>query len=393
MVAHHSREVLVIHPGALGDVAQAVPALTALRAPEDGTRLTFAGQWRLGGLLAGAGLVDEALPFDGLRLEALFAGASVPPSLQSRLARFDRVISWFGARAESFRERLRGVVRDALIAPPVPETGPPPTVWEHLLNTLAPWGVTVPTRLPPLGLPDAWRAEARRTLMWLGADGPRPLLVVHPGAGGEWKRWPAERFGRVIRRVALETECQVLCHQGPADKDAVDELSGALDLPLLFLIEPPLYLLAGVLQEAEAYLGGDSGVSHLAAAVGAPAVILFPAATRDRWAPWSATALPLALSGDVHEVETLARAVSERLATPDRRLAALAAAERKESTDSSRHQDELAELLSLGQNSLGLHPILEREDAVHHGLEGPPEELSHHLVELPAICHGRADDL
>ena len=44
-------------------------------------------------------------------------------------------------------------------------------------------------------------------------------------------------------------------------------------------MSPPLPVLAGVLSMAQAYLGGDSGVSHLAAAVGAPAVILFPAAT------------------------------------------------------------------------------------------------------------------
>ena len=46
---------------------------------------------------------------------------------------------------------------------------------------------------------------------------------------------------------------------------------------MLTLVSPPLPVLAGVLSMAQAYLGGDSGVSHLAAAVGAPAVILFPA--------------------------------------------------------------------------------------------------------------------
>jgi len=313
MVAHRSRDTLIIHPGALGDVLQAVPALTALRALEEGTRLTFSGQIHLGGLLAGAGVVDKALAFDGLGLEALFAGEPLPPSVQAHLADFGRVVSWFGARAEPFPERLRSVVPDALIDLPVPETGPPPTVWQHLLETLAPWGVRAPTRLAPLSIPAAWRAEARRALSRLGRDPRHPLLVVHPGAGGRWKRWPAKGFAQVIQRVARENGCPVLVHQGPADRNAVEELGGALDLPLLRLLEPPLHLLAGVLQEAGAYLGPDSGVSHLAAAVGAPAVILFPPDTRDRWAPWSPTALPLALSDSFHEVEALARAVGERL--------------------------------------------------------------------------------
>jgi len=313
MVAHRSREILVIHPGALGDVLQAVPALTALRALEDGTRLTFAGQSRLGRLFAGIGLVDAAVLFDGLGLETLFVSDPVPPSVHSRLARFDRVVSWFGAGAEPFPERLRSLVPEALIAPPVPETDSPPTVWERLLSSLAPWGVRMPIRLVPLSLPEVWRAEARRTLSRLGGDSRHPLLVIHPGAGAKWKRWRAEGFARVIRRVTLETACQVLFHQGPVDRDAVDALEGALDLPLLRLVEPPLHLLAAVLQEAGAYLGADSGVSHLAAAVGAPAVILFPPATRDRWAPWSPTALPFRMTGSSREVEAVARALSERL--------------------------------------------------------------------------------
>jgi ADP-heptose:LPS heptosyltransferase len=302
MVVHRSRQILIIHPGALGDVLQAIPALAALGELGEGSHLTFAGQTRLGRLLSGVGLVDEAIPFDGLGLENLFAHGSLPPQVESRLARFDRVISWFGARAEPFPQRLHSVVPAALIAPPIPETGPPPTVWEHLVRTLAPWGVTAPTRPAVLSLPRAWRAEARRALSRLSADDRRPLLVVHPGAGALWKQWPTESLARVIRRVALESGCQVLVHQGPADRDAVEGLFRALDQPMLHLVGPPLHLLAAVLQEASAYLGGDSGVSHLAASVGARAVILFSSpSVRERWAPWSPTALPLAVSNGLHE--------------------------------------------------------------------------------------------
>ncbi len=302
--------ILVIHPGALGDVLQAVPALRALR---DGRRLTFAGQPRLGELLAGTGLVDASLPFDGLGLDTLFAGDEVPPETRSRLAPFDRIVSWFGSRADLFVERLRRIVPDALIAPPVPETGPPPTVWEHLLATLAPWGVKAPRTLAPLDVPEAWRAEARLALLRLGRDERRPLLVVHPGAGGRDKRWPAGNFARVIGKVVQETGSQVLLHRGPADGDAVDQLLGLLDLPVLLLVEPSLDRFAGVLQEADAYLGGDSGVSHLTAAVGVRAVILFPPATRERWAPWSLTARALTAPTGSEEIAGVAQAVIESL--------------------------------------------------------------------------------
>lgn len=314
-------EVLVVHPGALGDVLQAVPALVTLRTLPEEPRLVFSGQPRLAALLVGTGAVDDALAFESLGLETLFAAETLPSEIRSRLAGFARVVSWFGSTADRFAERLRSVVPEALVAPPVPETGPPPTVWEHLVATLEPWGVKAPSWLRPLEVPEEWRADARLVLSRLGSDPGRPLLVVHPGAGGAAKRWPAESYADVIRRVGRETSCQVLVHQGPADREAADQLLRLLDLPALRVLEPSLDRLAGVLREASGYLGADSGVSHLAAAVGAPAVIVFPPATRERWAPWSPTAIPLTAPQDPADVEAVARAVVERL-TPAARLTA-----------------------------------------------------------------------
>ena len=59
------------------------------------------------------------------------------------------------------------------------------------------------------------------------------------------------------------------------------------------LVEPSLTELAGTLALAKAYIGSDSGVSHLAACVGTPSVILYPPETLRRWAPWSPSAVPL----------------------------------------------------------------------------------------------------
>jgi heptosyltransferase-3 len=102
---------------------------------------------------------------------------------------------------------------------------------------------------------------------------------------------------------------QVLIHRGPADADVAGRLSRLLDGRAAYLIEPELPLLAAVLAGAAAYLGGDSGVSHLAAAVGAPAVILFPPATRERWAPWSPTARCLTMRSDDDQVDEVTAAL------------------------------------------------------------------------------------
>ena len=298
---------LVIHPGALGDVLQAVPALRALRRRGP---LVFSGQARFGALLRALGLIDAALGFDGLGLEALFAREALPSSLSARLAGFGRVVSWFGARDAVYRENLRDVVGDCVIAPSQPVDESPLTVWQHLLATTCD---AASPELDPLGVSPAARDEASRVLAGLGLTRARPLLVVHPGAGGASKQWPAELHARAVAIATRAIDAEVLIHQGPADADAAEPLWRALGGHSARLVEPDLPVLAAVLARAGAYLGGDTGVSHLAAAVGAPAVILFPAATRERWAPWSPTALALAMTDGPDRV---AAALGARLRRP-----------------------------------------------------------------------------
>ena len=284
-------ETLVVHPGALGDVLQAVPALGALG--RLGHRLTFAGQPRLGELLQGSGLVLAATSFDTFGFEALFVENPPPERLVSRLQRFQRVVSWFGSKEDTYRKRLGALVPESIVARPVPDPDSPLTVWEHLVDTLSPWGVTVPTELPHLPTAERWRIAAQTALMAAGADLERPLLVAHPGAGAAWKQAPTARFARALESMAAHGGFEIVLHQGPADGRAVEALLTALAVPAVRLVEPSLTELAGALALAAAYIGSDSGVSHLAASVGTPSVILYPPETLRRWAPWSSSAVAL----------------------------------------------------------------------------------------------------
>jgi len=302
---------LVIHPGALGDVLQAVPALRALRAAGS---ITFAGQPRLGGLLHGLGLVDAAVPFDALGISALFTGEPLPAALEERLTGFARVVSWFGARDATYRERLGRAARHVVIASPVPSDTSPVPVWRQLVDTVADTiGATASPATAPVPIPAPWRIAAIRALDRLGVRPDDRLLVVHPGAGAAWKCWPANELAHAIALVRREEDVRVVVHQGPADRDAVARMLRELAEPTTLLIEPELPLLSAVLSDAAAYLGSDSGVSHLAAAVGARGIIRFPAATRDRWLPWSSTARPLALAPEVERPDDVARAVASIL--------------------------------------------------------------------------------
>lgn len=298
---------LVVHPGALGDVLLAVPALRALRARDPGDRLTLAAQPGPGGLLAALGVVDEAAAFESLGLEALFVDDGQRPEVPA-LERAARVVSWFGAGDPVFVARLRSVHPGAVVASATGDGQQP--VWRHLLGTVG----AADERREPIAVSPALLEEGEQALETAGCDRRAPLLVVHPGAGGLAKRWPVEGFVRVLEAVSRRRSLTVVIHQGPADAEAALAL-GARLASARVMVEPSLPRLAGALCQAAAYLGNDSGVSHLAAAVGTPAVVLFAAAAL-RWRPWSAVARPVVVAPGVlrrGDLEQVAAAVEAAL--------------------------------------------------------------------------------
>jgi ADP-heptose:LPS heptosyltransferase len=270
---------LAVHPGALGDVLLAVPALRALRATAGGP-LVLAAQPRVGALLQALAVVDRAVAFDALGLDALFVD---DPTRLPRLPDATRLVCWFGARDPVFTRRLTALVPGAVVAPSTAEPG---LVWEHLVETI---GRPRGEWCAPAAVADRVRAEGARALAAAGCEGPRPWLFVHPGAGSAAKCWPAEAFARVITTVAARARVNVVVHAGPADAEAAGALRRHLGAGVAWLADPSLTVLAGALAQATVYLGNDSGVSHLAAALGVPSLVLFDA-RHLAWRPWWAGA-------------------------------------------------------------------------------------------------------
>jgi len=296
---------LAVHPGALGDVLLAVPALRALRATSPAP-LMLAAQPRIGALLEVLGVVDGHVAFDALGLDALFVEDvdSVP-----RLPAVERVVCWFGARDPIFVRRLAHCVPDAVVAP---STIAGACVWEHLLHTV---GAPAGSWCAPIQVSETLHAQGAAALAATGFDGPPPFLLVHPGAGSAAKCWPAEAFARTIATVAARTRMNAYVHQGPADQAATDALRRHIGRGVAWLVDPSLAALAGALAHATVFLGNDSGVSHLAAALGIPSVILFDAGNLG-WRPWATQAVVRTVSlsrVDDADVEAVVADVRGRL--------------------------------------------------------------------------------
>jgi len=297
---------LAIHPGALGDVLLAIPALRALRAEAP---VVLAAQPRIGALLAALGVVDGHEPVERLGLEPLFVDEPCTEPVP-RLSAASRVVCWFGARDPVFARRMAQVAPGAVVASSSGDGRR--DVWEHLVSTV---GGDGRASREPVALPASLREAGRQALVRAGWDGATPLLALHPGAGGAAKQWPAKGFARAVESALGARGVGLVIHRGPADRAAADALAAALGRRAMVLEDPPLETLAGALGHAAAWLGNDSGPSHLAAAVGARALVLF---RRDNlaWRPWSPTARALTVDvsrASATDVETVASALRRLL--------------------------------------------------------------------------------
>src|SRR5262249_32250135 len=113
---------LAIHPGALGDVLLAIPALRVLRRASPPDPLELAAQARISRLLETLGVVGRAVDFESLGLDALFAAApgggpsEWPARCAEELRRATRVIAWIGSREPAFVDRLTTLVPGSIVA-------------------------------------------------------------------------------------------------------------------------------------------------------------------------------------------------------------------------------------------------------------------------------------
>ena len=235
----------MLRPGALGDTLLAVPALRALRRAYGSLRLAaHAGAARL---LATMGEVDTGLAFDDPSLTWIFEG---PPTQE-------RVVAWMA-------QRPGGLPTDALMA-----ASRPPGMDRHcaryLLETLAPLGIDLSWDARPLEIEPVQSEE----------------ILVHPGSGSSTKNWPAERFAAVIGCLKRPVRLVV----GEADDVAAAQVEAAVGGHLHRLETSSLVDLARRLAGCRAYLGNDSGVSHLAALSRARTVAMFGPTDPRVWAP------------------------------------------------------------------------------------------------------------
>jgi len=262
---------LVIRGGALGDFLLTLPVLHSLRG--SGSRVGLLAYPSYAALARSAGLADDARSIEYGPLAGFFArDAGQDPAMREYFASHDLVLSYLYDPDGIFAENMQkaGVRRFITGQPKISNAS-------HAIDQLA-------APLTELGLELAKRA-ARLDITPAPADA--PLIVVHPGSGSPSKNWPAQHWREVIGDLlAAEGDTRVAVVGGEADRDVMRTLrAGLTSGRVLWWENLPLTELAARLAGSIIYLGHDTGVSHLAASVGTPSLLLFGPTDPGVWAP------------------------------------------------------------------------------------------------------------
>ncbi|MCA1657800.1 MAG: glycosyltransferase family 9 protein [Verrucomicrobiaceae bacterium] len=272
--------LLVIRGGAIGDFVLTLPALKLLRDRFPKAQLEIVGYKHIAALAEKRFYADAIRSIEAGQLARFFAKDSVlPAELVDYFASFDLIASYLFDPDGIFEANLKRCrIRSFIAAPSKPDNR------EHAALQLA-------RPLEALGLhlkdPAAriYPSEADRTFAakFLGSHSGRPI-ALHPGSGSETKNWPIENWQKLGDDL-LAHDHELIVVSGEADEERVGLLESAWKRKAVtFARTLPLPHLAALLEDT-IFLGHDSGISHIAAAVGARCVVLFGSTDPAIWAP------------------------------------------------------------------------------------------------------------
>ena len=295
------KRILVIRGGAIGDFILTLPALKALREANPDAEIDVLGYKHIAELVNNRFYANCVRSIEYGPLSRFFAkDCELCSDLRSYFASFDLVVSYLFDPDQIFENNVRRCgVGQFIRGPAKIDAG------EHAARQLAQpleqLGLTVDELRAELYPSVADRQVAREFLR----HSLQPIIAFHPGSGGEGKNWSLENWVALGNTLLTSPDfgglILVVC--GEADETKTHRLKAIWKDPRVRFAENlTLPHLAAVLEHVT-FVGHDSGISHLAAAVGCNCILLFGPTDPDVWAPQGENVRIIrAPNGDLHDL-------------------------------------------------------------------------------------------
>lgn len=279
--------ILIIRPGALGDLIVTLPALGAIRRHFRDAHIELMGYLSFLELLKGRFYADAISRFDQADVAPLFLkNTQMPLSSMKRFGELDMVVSFVLDKERVFAENLGATgVRNVIHYEPFPSGGRNVHMVDYFMGLLDVLGINHFSRIPTIFLNREDICYGNNFFKNGIVDPQKMLVAVHPGSGGRLKCWPVDRFAELIVRLHEQMNAQVLLISGPADREVAERLAVKVRDAIIRIDQLPLPPLAALIKQCNLFIGNDSGITHMAAALGVKTIALFGPTDPNVWAP------------------------------------------------------------------------------------------------------------
>jgi lipopolysaccharide heptosyltransferase II len=112
------------------------------------------------------------------------------------------------------------------------------------------------------------------------------IALFHPVAAFDTKQWATENFARVAGFLG-EKDFQTIAVSTPREREVLNKLEKLSKIPILTFDDLTLPEITALASQAKLFVGNDSGIAHIAAAVQTPSVVIFGSSNRNHWRPWT----------------------------------------------------------------------------------------------------------
>ncbi len=281
---------LIIHQGALGDFILALPALETIRKAFPRAKSVIMGYPRILELVRERFYADDIFSVDQKGMASFFMrDAILDRTLSQFFGTFDLIVV-FGKDGEgTILGNLRRVCRGQILPiNPFPAWNEKVHITDHLLRQFDPYGLPAFQPYPRLYLKKSDREWARHFWESRGVtpEERSKAIVLHPGSGSRKKAWPLDRFSRLARALQDRLGSKMLVVLGPAEgPDVRKAFEGPGPGAPVLAKGLTLLQLASVMEGCGFFVGNDSGISHMAAALRLPTLAIFGPTDQRVWSP------------------------------------------------------------------------------------------------------------
>jgi heptosyltransferase-2 len=272
-------KILVIRGGAIGDFILTLPAIAALREFFPGAHMEVLGYPQIIQLAVAGGLVNRAESIEARGLAGFFArNGDLDARLADYFSEFDLIISYLYDPDLIFQTNVgRCTAGQFISGPHRPKEDEGIHATRVFLKPLEKLAIFDADNRPRLSL--AAQEEAGQPVRSI-------KLALHPGSGSEKKNWPEAKWAELLERLINWTSTDILLIGGEAEGERLQRLGAALPPRRLRVAQSlPLADLGCLLAGCQGFIGHDSGITHLAAALGIPALVLWGETVEEVWSP------------------------------------------------------------------------------------------------------------